>query len=59
MFGYSLGDFIIDTVCCGGLFYLGRKSGENKVYREVKEQQRDAEIRKLQEEINRLKQGKM
>jgi hypothetical protein len=58
MFGYSLGDFVIDMCVCGGMFYAGHNTGKNKVIRQMQDQQRDDEINKLREEINRLKQGK-
>ena len=52
-----LGGFL-GLVTLGAAFFIGRKTGANKAYKEVADQQRDSEIADLKRQIAYLKDGK-
>ena len=48
-------DLLVDLVIAGGAYYIGNKNGQNKVIKQIEDRQRDEEIRKLKEEIQKLR----
>lgn len=51
----ALGGFL-GLVALGAAFFIGRKTGTNKAYKEISDQQRDNEIAELKKQIEHLKE---